>query len=838
MWRAAGIVLLTAYLPGALAFRLPFARRARRAALPAEERFFWAVVVSVAVSSVAALALAAAGAYRIENLLLTNGLLCLAAAAVSRLDLRLGPPAPGPTRTAVPPCLLAGLAACTFFFAPPAEYVMGGRDPGVYVNEGIRIAQTGSLTSPDPLVRTVPREHRRLFFPPDEDSDHEGLRFMGFFVVDPDAGSVVGQFSHLYPAWTAIAYDVHGLTGARHAPGLLAVLGVLAVYFAGAALLGRAAAFAGAALLALHVAQVWYARYPNGEVAMQALVFAGLLAYARAHADGDRFFAPVAAVLIGLSVFAHVTGVLVIGGAAMAALFGLCAGQRLLASFVVPLAAASGVAAIYYLSVLAPYSARIVEYPGTLSMPQLALAAAGAALVAAFGFAAARPRFGARARVWFPRLLLAAVWGLAAYALFFRTEGPWLAPHDAAGLRTYTDYYLGPLGLAAALTGWAVVSGRRFWRSSAFLIVSATCAVFIFYKARIWPEHFWAARRFIPVILPASLLLAGAAAFSSVAPPARKWLSWARTPAAARARLIAGVALAACLGWQFLERTRPILRHVELAGLIPEVEAIAGRLTPADLLLVESRAASDLHVLALPLAYVYARNVLLLHDTAPDKTEFRRFLGWARSRYARVLFMGGGGTHLLSRDVTPRSVWGDRFQIPQYEQALNAYPTGVRRKEFGYTVYDLVPGRVQPGVFHLDVGAEDDLHVRRVHAKQRDHQGVTYRWTRDRSFVAVTGTLPEARELTLRLGDGGRPERAAPARVRLTLGGRRLGSVDVAGGFRPYAVPIPSELAREVAADEEPAELLIETQTWNPRVQLGTPDDRDLGVMVDRIEIR
>ena len=32
-------------------------------------------------------------------------------------------------------------------------------------------------------------------------------------------------------------------------------------------------------------------------------------------------------------------------------------------------------------------------------------------------------------------------------------------------------------------------------------------AAFVFYKLRIVPEHFWLARRFLPVILPGALLL-------------------------------------------------------------------------------------------------------------------------------------------------------------------------------------------------------------------------------------------------------------------------------------------------------------------------------------------
>ena len=66
MVRTAFIVLLIAYVPGALIFRLPLAERSRRAALSAEERVFWAVAISLALSSIVAFALAATGRFQLE----------------------------------------------------------------------------------------------------------------------------------------------------------------------------------------------------------------------------------------------------------------------------------------------------------------------------------------------------------------------------------------------------------------------------------------------------------------------------------------------------------------------------------------------------------------------------------------------------------------------------------------------------------------------------------------------------------------------------------------------------------------------------------------------------
>ena len=305
-------LLIVGWLPGAVIFRLPIADRDQRASLDAEERLFWAVIISAAVSLSVALGLAAAQRYSFERLLVADVLISLVAAAVGRRGLALGAKARRPGLGALLPLSLVLLGLWRFF--PPAEYVIGGKDPGVYMNEGIQIAQRGSIVVRDPVVSSVPPFARDLFFPSYQREDYYSLRFMGFAIKNPDTGTVVGQFPHLFPASIAIGYGLDGLTGARRAVGVWAILGVVAVFLAGRRLAGAPAAWAAAVLLTLNVVQVWFARYPNAELVMQALLFAALLAHARASVDGDRFFAPVAGTLLGLLLFLRVDAALAIAG--------------------------------------------------------------------------------------------------------------------------------------------------------------------------------------------------------------------------------------------------------------------------------------------------------------------------------------------------------------------------------------------------------------------------------------------------------------------------------------------------------------------------------------------
>ena len=820
-------LLIVGWLPGAVLVRLPIADRDRRAALSAEERTFWAVVLSAGLSLAIVLALAAGGAYTFTRLLVADAAITCAVAAAARFRLHLGEHARRPGLSMLIPMALIAIGLWRFF--PPSEYVIGGKDPGVYMNEGIQIAQRGTLVVHDDTVAAVPPFARDLFFPSYRNPTYFSTRFMGFFIKSPDSGIVVGQFPHLYPASIAVGYGLDGLTGARRAVGVWAILGLLAVYFAGARLLGRAAAAAAALLLALSVVQVWFARYPNAEVVMQALLFAALLANARAHVDGDPFFAPVAGFLLGLLLFLRFDAVLGIAGVVAGIALGVVAGQRPRRSFWAPLVAASILCAWYLAGPMRAY----LEYPlvflSNFTWWQYgAVIAAGALTLLLLLIAARSPRLSQQIVATVPTFAAIVVVALAVYALYLRHPGGKLTDYDAYSLRMYANYYVTVPGLLAAIIGFVLVSRAFFWRDPAFLVTLTAFSLFFFYKIRIVPVHFWTARRFVPMILPGTLLLAAATGLTGIR---GRWLvtRGIRGPI--------GVIFLALLAVNYARVSQPILDHVEYAGIIPKLERIASSIHDDDLVIVESRDASDVHVLALPLAYIYARQVLVLASAVPDKATFGAFLELAKTRHRRVLFMGGGGTDLLSSRWAVEPLASERFQIPEYDAPVRAFPHSVRRKEFDYSLYVFTPPPVEHRPFDLDVGVNDDLHVVRFHAKEQS-EGRTFRWSQDQSFVIVTRVRADDTKMAIWMSNGGRPAAAPPADVTVFFGDRPLGTVRVGNGFAEYDVPIPKDIAAAAAVHGEPVRFVLRTTVWNPQRVLGAPDDRDLGVMVDRVAIR
>jgi hypothetical protein len=819
---------IVAWLPGAVLYRVPWQDRPGRARLDADERLFWAVVISAAISLSVVLALAWLGRYTLGRLLIADVLVAAVTAGLSRFDLQLGPQARRAGLSALLPLAIVALGVWRFF--PPAEYIIGGKDPGVYMNEGIQIAQRGTFLYEDPVVASIPPFARDLFFPSHQRPDYYGLRFMGFLIANPDTGLVVGQFPHLFPASIAVAYGIDGLTGARRAAGVWAILGVLAVYFAGARLFGRAIGAAAAGLLAMNLIQVWFARYPNAEVVMQALTFAALLASARSHVDGTRFFAPVAGSLLGLLLFLRMDAALTAAAVILGLLLLLMTGRRVLAGFVAPLAALSVFASAYYAGPMRAYIDRGVAFVVNLQWWHWALMGLAGTALAGLLLSARAPRVRAFVQKLAPRALSIALIAGAVYALFFRKPVGRLAVHDAYALRTFSEFYLTLPALVAALLGYTLAARRVFWKAPALFVTVAVFSFFLFYKIRIVPDHFWMARRFLPIILPGALLFLGAAALGT-----RGGRLWTQLP-----RWVVGGIFLLLVGREYTRTSAPIVDHVEFAGVIPRVEQLASTIADDDLLIVESRnAGTDVHTLALPLAYIYARNVLVLDSPVPDKAAFGGFLEWAQDRYDRVLFLGAGGTDLLSREWSAKVVGGERFQVPEYDAPLNEFPRYARAKQFDYTIYELQPGTTEENGrgFDLDVGTSDDLNVLRFYAKE-ETAGRSFRWSQDVSYVVLPGLHGGNRQIALWMSNGGRPPAAPAAEVAIYLDEQPIGAVAVDEGFKEYTVRIPEELAARLARRGSPVRLKLTAPIWNPEQVLGTSDNRELGVMVDRVTVK
>ena len=478
---------------------------------------------------------------------------------------------------------------------------------------------------------------------------------MGFHLRDPDAGTVTGQFPQGYPVWIAIAYGLDGVTGTRRVIAWWAILGVLAVYFAGkppdrtasGGRGGRPAVrprhtdvvralpefrdrHAGAAVCRAACARLRARRRGSVLRARRGLAARPRLVHAISGRAGCRrrrrrvAARPRERPSRARRVPCHDDGM-------------GCRRRHVLHDATA--------------AVLRP--ACRVRAIARADPPRGASRSAVPA-VCALIWASRRPRVSAATRTFLPLALIAIVTVGGIYALFFREPGGRLAPHDAHAVRIFADLYFTPVAFGLALAGYALVVWRSFWRAPALILMITALSIFFFYKMRIWPEHFWLARRFLTEILPGALIFASAAMFAPVwmhevrirfAEPVESRLHGNRRHCHRAARLPIPVCIVADS------------RHMSSTpGVIPRLERLASRFSDNDLVVVEARAASDLHALALPLSYIYARNVLVLSDSRPDKHAVREFLTWAHERYEQRVFPRRAAARICCRQASAPSL--------------------------------------------------------------------------------------------------------------------------------------------------------------------------------------
>ncbi|WAE74509.1 hypothetical protein OUQ99_05200 [Streptomonospora nanhaiensis] len=409
-----------------------------------------------------------------------------------------------------------------------AEALVIRRDPASYAMYTVWIAENGHLPIP---------QQRELIA-----GDDPALSYQSLAHYDRD-GAIWPQFMAGAPLVTSIGYWLGGLDGMLVTTPFLGALGVLAFAGLTARLVGARWAPLGALVLAVCLPQQWVSRFTYSEPLTQILLIGGMvLAYdalVRRTALTDRWsashtLAAAAGLAFGLALVVRIDairdllpvvgfiGLLLLArrGQALPLLGGLALGIGL------------GLYAGYGLSL--PY----LEYLSDSLNPLLLISAAVIAVTAAA--TAALWRFGIprveRVR-WLPHaataLALLTMVGFAIRPLFWPDYGhgsdftdAWVASvQEREGLwpiegsRTYYDmslywvgWYVGLGTVLFASLGVALVLRRLVlrrdpqWLLPAMLLVWTVTTTLL--RPAITPDHPWASRRLIVLVIPAFILFA------------------------------------------------------------------------------------------------------------------------------------------------------------------------------------------------------------------------------------------------------------------------------------------------------------------------------------------
>ncbi|MFN7950787.1 MAG: hypothetical protein U0610_03595 [bacterium] len=554
--------------------------------------------------------------------------------------------------------ILAGVIAVAVLAwnGPPSEYVIGARDPGVYVNTGIRIAKHGSIGFDDPELAFLQRAGLEDAFIRDRPKIRYGFervwsrpsRLAGFYIRERTQSEIVPHGLHLFPVWIAIFASLGGVGGALWTTPLVAALGAMLFALSLFRSVRPAAALVGSVGLVACVVQTWHARVPSAEVLCQALLWAGAFCFLHGDGRGGCGWLVLAGIAWGEILLTKVDGAL-LAGLVVVALLALRPrhAPAVLAGFLPPaihgLLHAAFVSTAYSLDTLAialherwflealtdasrhASSNRAVWGVLALRHPWLVVAAlAGAAGVASAGMAFVRVRRWLRRS---GRITATRVRWLGGAAALVAIGGVALSS-SVSPLVPMLKLYVGPVILVGSALG-LVVGARAGGTPRAVLIVLAFASAleWIVVPQAFAREQLWASRRLLPGALPG--VFAGLALLVDLVSCRLR---------DRRARTALSVVLAVALVLRLAPDSLRFRGTRELEGATGAVEALAAAMQPSSVCLIDRR--NDGPRLAAPLWTWGACEPFLVESSPAGQLRPLPAIRAWRARGARVYWLG------------------------------------------------------------------------------------------------------------------------------------------------------------------------------------------------------
>ncbi len=529
--------------------------------------------------------------------------------------------------------LAAWLVAAGWLFFRPHEYILGAADAGVYVSQAANISVSGKLIFDDPFLADLDPALIPAFLraqPPGNGTDY--YLFPGFNVADGQAGRIIPDFYPLHPVWQAVAYEMGGVWAALRMPGLWALLGSLAVYFALRQVVGWRMALLGLAGMSLNALQVWFARYPVAESLTGFLLWSSLWALSAwlDRRPPAKLWAFLAGITLGGLFLVRIDTIFLLAIPLLLAMwlyfFRPPFSRRELAWYFGPLGALILQAVLHAQFISTPYASRVIAY-GTRTLTQIGLlspllialaVAIGLGIIAhryRAAFADRWPGWWSRARRPVLLMISVLILLLSVYGWFVRpaigSAGSYQDWWADTALPTYDHenlvrlgWYLSPVGVLLGVAGVVLLLWRGNRRTIVILAVGLFFSLLYVWRIQVNQHQIYAMRRYVPVVMP-FFIFAGSYFLA--------WLMQGKR----RALQVAGVGLAVLwllgLAWS----ARGFISQVDYRGLIREMTALDATLPERSILIFNDQAPVGVgDVLGTPLRYLYGHDVLTLREPA------------------------------------------------------------------------------------------------------------------------------------------------------------------------------------------------------------------------------
>lgn len=706
------------------------------------------------------------------------------------------------------------------------ESLQGGRDQGVYSNQAMVIARTGSLFSEELFENQLDTEYHHLV----RGNQSGGIYF------EYDNKRIVFQFAPGFATLLAQGYGMGGYTGLFSVNPALSCLAGLFLFSFIRLIAARRWALFGLVIFSLNIVQFWNARITLSEILAQALLLGGIFVASRSWQTASRGGFALGCILIALNSAVRIDGFLAeIGVACGIILARLSCSHNELVSKKLLLrdgALASLITSLAALAFLSQSSPSYFTHHTHLIYPLVSVSLASCAIaispipttVASW----TRRAFRHKALFWVLASTIAI--GLS-YAYFIR---PHLEPfalmhagHPAAGTRDFRENslvdlgaYLSPLNLLLAGIGILYLlrdSLRGAASFNLFIGASSVFSLLYLYDPSVSPDHIWKMRRFTPMVIPAIIILSAVGAD----------LVFSKIQRFNTVSKCVGLITAAILISHFYKSTSALAFTKLNDGFASFTDQIANAIPEGAVIITDV----DIPLLA-PIQFARHYEVIRGHPNYPPHQEYIPELAQtlrdngknvhlltSGAQFSSDLLKQENSFHLKTTDIQPSET---PFPLVLRQMSFSAHLVKLGDSYLGYTENTPV----------LTIGASKILGISESGMYGQEFNGNRpFRWTGKSAEFKIPWIFEKA-PLSITLSIGG--IKPGGSQISLKANETTIFSEFIPEGGSVVDIPIP-----EIDWKKPELKLCLEATPWSPSKNIeGSTDTRELGAMLYGLEFR
>lgn len=710
------------------------------------------------------------------------------------------------------------------FVFHPEEFIFGGADPGVYVNTGVNIANTGSILIYDNLLKNSFQYHQDFY--------NSFREFPGFYIMDKINGIISPQFFHLYPTWIAIFYSIFGLKNGLFVTPLFGFLGVLSIYYTGKTIFNRDIGFIAALILMTNILQIWFSQYPASEMLTQFLFFSGIYTLAKNKSMQDRYLWFISALSFGELFLTRIDTVFVIF--VIFAFMGYNYVTENLNKniwfFIIPFLVLLSQALIHTLSISKIYASDVFYYSSINNSYIILLSISILILI----FFIMSQKIFIRHCIekvfliqnYFKIFLIIMIVILSIYAYAIRpyTDDPQKIVAYGNLVRTYNEenfirlgWYLSDPVILLAIIGCILIISKEWNNRTSFLLLTGIIfSIFYIYNNKITPHQIYAMRRYIPVVIPSFML----------------WTSYSIYQICRKTKFdkLFSIIIVCPIIISYLFSNTLILNHTEYFGAIDQTDLFA-KIFPENSIVIFTGNSGPF--IATPLRYIYNIDSLVL-DKSYNRTALDDIiLGWISDNKNVYIIQNDENMNTgISKKFKFVYIAKGTISTPILERVYDSRPSKIIMANTSYWIYKIEKSDSKDKIQFLDIGYNDYGLIEGFHnAEQND---ITYRWTSKYSRVLLYTDAIKNNNISIKMG-AARPSILSPkTNIVFYADGKYIANMFIGNDMDTYFISIPYELLK----NKDDTILTIETiNTWKPSKVLNSTDSRELGIMIDWIKV-